>query len=79
MATAAMPEVWQEYDCPDTGLDFDIFPPHLLKRGDVFHCSGCGQDHTAGVDVMVQQCVDRGGDFSFSSIDIVAPDGEAKH
>ena len=44
------PEIWQEYDCPESGIDFDIDEPNLVCVGEQFYCCGCGMQHTATID-----------------------------
>lgn len=41
------PDIWQEYDCPDSGIDFDIAEADIVAVGEQFYCSGCGKHHTA--------------------------------
>ncbi len=53
-----MKKVWQAYDCPISGIDFDIDAEHLVHQRQRFYCSACGQEHTAGVDVEVETFVD---------------------
>lgn len=62
---------WQEYDCPITGIDFDINEPNLVVRGQVFHCSGCWGTHTAGVDVDINEYTENpDGTLSYGGIEI---------
>lgn len=44
------PDIWQQYDCPKSGIDFDIFDGEILAAGERCYCSGCGGYHTAGKD-----------------------------
>lgn len=39
-------DIWQEFDCPLSGIDFDIAGADILTAGDSTYCSGCGQHHT---------------------------------
>lgn len=50
MNTLPQPEIWQDYDCPDSGIDFDIDEADIVSVGDQFYCSGCGKQHTATLD-----------------------------
>lgn len=50
-------EVWMSYDCPHS-FDFDLHDERLVYKGQRFHCSGCGGEHVAGVDVQIQVGVD---------------------
>jgi hypothetical protein len=47
-----MSDIWQEYDCPISGIDFDLCPP--VYEGDSFHCSGCWGSHIATPDLVQQ-------------------------
>lgn len=49
-STALDPGIWQEYDCPDSGVDFDIDEAGLVAVGEQFYCPGCGKHHTATID-----------------------------
>ena len=60
-------EVSQEYDCPHS-TDFDLEGERLVYKGQRFHCSGCGQEHTAGVDVEVSTMVNDGDERSFPDL-----------
>ena len=40
-------DIWQEFDCPNQGIDFDIAGADILAAGESVYCSGCGQYHTA--------------------------------
>jgi hypothetical protein len=44
------PWIWQEYDCPESGLDFDIGDADIVAIGEEFYCCGCGKTHTATAD-----------------------------
>lgn len=44
------PDIWQEYDCPFSGIDFDLTDHEILAVGERCYCSGCGGFHTAGED-----------------------------
>ncbi|GDY37707.1 hypothetical protein [Acidovorax sp. NB1] len=59
MASTTYPkrEVWMSYDCPHS-FDFDLHDERLVYKGQRFHCSGCGGEHVAGVDVQIQVGVD---------------------
>ncbi len=50
------PDIWQDYDCPNCGIDFDLHGADILAIGEKCYCSGCGQYHTAGIDIM-QTCI----------------------
>lgn len=39
-------QIWQEYDCPGCGIDFDLWD--ILVVGESCECSGCGGRHQAG-------------------------------
>ena len=51
------PEIWQEYDCPDSGIDFDIDEADIVAVGEQFYCSGCGKRHTATPDFPINTFV----------------------
>lgn len=53
-------ELWQEYDCPACGIDFDIHEDRLLVAGESFDCSGCDGRHVAGVDGPTETYARRG-------------------
>lgn len=57
-------EVFQEYDCPQ-GMDFDLDGDRLVYKGQAIQCSGCGQQHIAGVDVTVHTFVDQGDERTY--------------
>ena len=44
------PDIWQEYDCPVCGMDFDLAEDQILAVGESCSCSGCGGQHIAGLD-----------------------------
>lgn len=44
-------EISQEYDCPESGIDFDLHGTDILALGESCYCSGCGKHHTAGKDI----------------------------
>ena len=60
-------EVWQDYDCPRTMIDFDLFDDQLVYYGQPIQCSACAEGvHLAGIDVEVQTGVDvEGGEREF--------------
>ncbi len=60
-------EVSQEYDCPHS-IDFDLDGERLVYKGQRFHCSGCGGEHTAGVDVEVSTMVEDGDERSWPDL-----------
>jgi len=60
-------EVSQEYDCPHS-MDFDLEGERLVYKGQSFHCSGCGGEHTAGVDVEVSTMVEDGEERSYPDL-----------
>ncbi len=41
------PDIWQDYDCPNCAIDFDLHDFDILVVGEQCYCSGCGQKHTA--------------------------------
>lgn len=47
--------IWQEYDCPACGIDFDLFEDELLAVGEQCYCSGCGGHHKAGPGEPIDQ------------------------
>lgn len=56
---------WQDYDCPVTGIDFDLgtesWAP-MVYEGDDFHCSGCGGTHVATAELVQQYEEDESGE-----------------
>lgn len=60
MTSPLAPDIWQDYDCPLSGIDFDIHGTDIVAIGETFYCSGCGKTHTAGVDVNLQTYVSIG-------------------
>lgn len=46
---ADMPNIerWQDYDCPDSQIDFDLFDRDMVRPGQIWQCSGCGGSHVA--------------------------------
>jgi hypothetical protein len=73
------PDIWQEYDCPQCGIDFDIAGEQILAVGERFYCSGCGEHHTAGEDgpkeTMVRLVPD--GELTFRDLPKDAPEKAA--
>lgn len=61
------PEIWQEYDCQDSGIDFDIDEADIVAVGEQFYCSGCGKHHTATPDFPTNTFVRlaAGGELEF--------------
>lgn len=61
------PDIWQEYDCPDSGIDFDIAEADIVAVGEQFYCPGCGKQHTATLDFPATTYVRLlpGGDLEF--------------
>lgn len=53
----ASPDIWQDYDCPLSGIDVDLHAADIVAIGDTFYCAGCWKNHTAGVDVNLQTYV----------------------
>lgn len=47
-------DIWQEYDCPGSGIDFDLHGSEILAVGEQCYCSGCDRFHTAGSDIQPQ-------------------------
>lgn len=43
-------EIFQEYDCPFCGVDFDLFGQNIVIGGEKFRCIGCGNLLQGGVD-----------------------------
>lgn len=70
-----MNAIWQEYDCPRCGIDFDLNGAEIVSEGEYFHCSGCGGTHVGGKDGPTQTCVSIGGTLDFRG---VPPDAETK-
>lgn len=60
--------IWQAYDCPLSGIDFDLDAEHLVHQGQKFYCSACGQEHTAGVDVEVETFVETPAGLQFPDL-----------
>lgn len=58
---SALPERWQEYDCPDRGIDFDLIGDQMVYEGDSFHCSGCWGEHIATPE-LIQEYEKHDGD-----------------
>lgn len=52
-------DVWQAYDCPESGLDFDLHEGSLVFWGQPIDCSGCGKAHIAGTDVEIETCTEE--------------------
>jgi hypothetical protein len=42
-------ETFASYDCPQSGIDFDLEP--LPPFGTSVHCPGCGQSHRIGSEI----------------------------
>jgi len=57
--------IFQEYDCPLTGIDRDLHDDEIVFLGESFHCPLCAHEHTAGVDVQMQTVIGPGGDEPF--------------
>ncbi len=58
------PDIWQEYDCPNSGIDFDIHGAEILAIGEQFYCAG--RNHTAGKDIELQTYVRKAdGELDF--------------
>jgi len=55
-------EIFQEYDCPFCGVDFDLFGPSIVTGGEKFHCVGCGATLQGGVDGPRQTILPTGAD-----------------
>lgn len=53
--------IFQEYDCPVTGIDFDLNEAEIVCAGQSFRCACCEQSHVAGVDVAMQTAIGREG------------------
>lgn len=45
---------WQDYDCPNSGMDFDLDGDAMVYDGDSFYCSGCGSHHIATPELVRQ-------------------------
>lgn len=54
--------VWQEYDCPGSGIDFDLYDGEVLFLGQSCHCSGCGGEHKAGPGEVVNETTINAGE-----------------
>lgn len=65
-----MTRVWQAYDCPLSGIDFDLDARHLVHQRQKFYCSACGQEHTAGVDVEVETFVEAADGLQYPSLPV---------
>lgn len=52
-------ERWQEYDCPVTGIDFDL--DAMVCQGDAFDCPGCRGTHVATPELVTQYERDERG------------------
>lgn len=63
-------EVWQDYDCPRTMIDFDLYGDQLVYWGQTIKCSACAEGaHLAGIEVRVQTGVDvEGGEREFHDL-----------
>lgn len=59
-------ERWQDYDCPDSGIDFDLWDEQMVFEGDSFHCSGCWGEHVATPELVTQY--ERVGDEEFARV-----------
>lgn len=54
---------WQDYDCPISGIDFDLVGDAMVFEGDSFYCSGCGSHHIATPELIQQY--EKSGDEDF--------------
>lgn len=63
-------DIWQEYDCPVSGIDHDIESQNILSTGERFFCFDCGGYHTAGEDGPTSTIVrlEKGGDMIFRDL-----------
>lgn len=60
---------FQEYECPISRIDFDFNDAEIVIYGESFYCSGCGGNHTAGVDVQMQTAIGlEDGDLEFRGL-----------
>lgn len=55
-------DLWQSYDCPSQGVDFDLDGEGLVFYGQRIECSACGGSHVGGEEVSVETCVDFVGE-----------------
>lgn len=67
-------EVWQDYDCPLSGIDFDLTDGQMVHEGMRFRCPGCGREHMANVDIEVHTYVDDGCVVSYPDLPATAED-----
>lgn len=67
-------EVWQAYDCPLSGVDFDLTGEQMVHQGQRFRCAGCGQEHMAGVHVRVETFEEVDGSTFFPGLPATADD-----
>lgn len=64
------PDIFQSYDCPFSGIDFDLAGLDILATGESTYCSGCGQYHTANeagiTETTIRLVAD--GDFQYRGL-----------
>lgn len=49
--------IFQEYDCPESGIDFDLAGEEIVTKGQKFICRCCHKEYVAGVDAAMQTAV----------------------
>ena len=54
--------IWQEYDCPECLIDFDLTGDEILAVGEECFCSGCGGWHKAGPQDVISETYILGAD-----------------
>ena len=66
----AILDIWQEYDCPESGIDFDLDEADIVAVGEKFYCSGCRKHHTATRDFPANTYVrlSHGGELEFRGV-----------
>lgn len=63
-----MSQIWQEYDCPASLIDFDLHGDEILCAGESCHCSACDGQHMAGIDGPKQTTIRVNGELHFRGI-----------
>lgn len=64
----AVDKIWQEYDCPASLIDFDLFGDEILCAGESVRCSACDGLHVAGRDGPKQTTIRINGELIFRGI-----------
>lgn len=49
--------LWQEYDCPYTGMDFDLCGEEIVAQGDIVICSCCNRGFIASKEAVANTYV----------------------